>query len=215
MRDPRIRIFVIIALSVAAFISIAGAALAFLYWLYLPGRFRCIRRPAAVLFFSMIIVVSVISEFTSGNGLSYFIRMTVILLLALYAYTAYAPGEFFRVSVWLFGRRGFEPGLIAEMSMEALNDLEDDSSNIRIALRQKEVPLGFSTLVPVIGMFVLNQIRRAYDQADLLTVRGYTNGGTLCPDFHPGIRDYFSGIVAICILFIAIFPVRDIFILLH
>jgi len=215
MQDPRIRIFVIIVLSVAAFISLAGAAFAFLYWLCLPGRFRCIRRPAALLFFSMIIVVSVISEYTSGNGFSYFIRMTVILLLALYAYTVYIPGEFFRVSVWLFGKRGFDPGLIAEMSMEALNDLEDDSSNIRIALRQKEVPLGFSTLVPVIGMFVLNQISRAYDQADLLTVRGYTNGGTLCPDFHPGIRDYFSGIVAICILFLAIFPIRDIFILLH
>ena len=146
MQDPRIRIFVIIVLSVAAFISIAGAALAFLYWICLPGRFRCIKRPAAILFLSMIIVVSVITEFTTGNGLSYFIRMAVILLLALYAYTAYVPGEFFRVSVWLFGTRGFDPGLIAEMSMEALNDLEDDSSKIRIALRQKEVPLGFPPL---------------------------------------------------------------------
>ena len=215
MQDPRIRIFVIIALSVAAFISLAGAALAFLYWICLPGRFHCIKRPAAILFFVMIVVVSVITGVTTGHGLSYFVRMTVILLLALYAYTAYVPGEFFRVSVWLFGKRGFDPGLIAEMSMEALNDLEEDSSKIRIALRQKGVQLGFSTLVPVIGMFVLNQIRRAYDQADLLTVRGYRNGGTLCPEFHPGIMDYFSGIVAICILFIAIFPVRDIFILLH
>ncbi len=215
MQDPRIRIFVIIVLSVAAFISIAGAVLAFLYWLCLPGRFQGIRRPAAILFFAMIVVVSVLTWFTTGNGLSYFIRMTVILLLALYAYSAYVPGEFFRVMVWLFGKRGFDPGLIAEMSMEALNDLEDDSSKIRIALRQKEVPLGFSTIVPVIGMFVLNQIRRAYDQADLLTVRGYRNGGTLCPEFHPKILDYVSGIMAICILFIAIFPVRDIFILLH
>jgi hypothetical protein len=215
MQDPRIRVFVIIALSVAAFISIAGAALAFLYWLCIPGSFRCIRRPAAVLFFAMICVISVITEFTTGNGLTYFIRMTVILLLALYAYAAYIPGEFFRVSVWLFGKRGFDPGLIAEMSMEALYDLEDDSSNIRIALRQKDVPMGISTLVPVIGMFVLNQIRRAHDQADLLTVRGYRKGGTLCPQFHPGIPDYASGIVAICILFVAILPVRDIFILLH
>jgi energy-coupling factor transport system permease protein len=215
MQDPRIRIFVIIVLSVAAFISLAGAALAFLYWICIPGRLRGIRRPAAVLFLSMIVVVSVITELTTGNGLSYFIRMAVILLLALYAYTAYVPGEFFRVSVWLFGRRGFDPGLIAEMSMEALNDLEDDSSKIRIALRQKEVPLGISTLVPVIGMFVLNQIRRAHDQADLLTVRGYRKGGTICPEFHPKIPDYVSGIVAICILSIAIFPVRDIFILLH
>jgi energy-coupling factor transport system permease protein len=200
---------------VAAFISIAGAALAFIYWLCLPGRFRCIRKPAAMLFFTMIVVVSVITQVTTGNGLSYFIRMVVILLLALYAYTAYVPGEFFRVLVWCFGKYGFDPGLIAEMSMQALNDLEDDSSNIRIALRQKEVPLGLSTLVPVTGMFVLNQIRRAYDQADLLTVRGYKKGGTLCPEFHPEIRDYVSGIVAICILFIAILPVRDIFILLH
>ena len=205
MQDPRIRIFVIIALSVAAFISLAGAALAFLYWICLPGRFQCIRRPAAILFLSMIVVVSVITEFSTGSGLSYFIRMAVILLLALYAYTAYVPGEFFRVLVWLFGKRGFDPGLIAEMSMQALNDLEDDSSNIRIALRQKEVPLGFSTLVPVIGMFVLNQIRRAYDQADLLTVRGYRNGGALCPEFRPKTLDYICGIVAICIVFIAIF----------
>ena len=215
MRDPRVRIFVIILLSVAAFISITGAALAFIYWICLPGRFRCIRKPAAMLFFTMIVVVSVITQITTGNGLSYFIRMAVILLLALYAYTAYVPGEFFRVLVWCLGRYGFDPGLIAEMSMQSLNDLEDDSSNIRIAIRQKNVPLGLSTLVPVIGMFVMNQIRRAYDQADLLTVRGYTKGGTLCPEFHPEIPDYVSGIVAICILFIAILPVRDIFILLH
>jgi energy-coupling factor transport system permease protein len=82
-------------------------------------------------------------------------------------------------------------------------------------LRQKEVPLGISTLVSETGMFVLNQIRRAHDQADLLSVRGYRKGGTLCPQFNPKIPDYVSGIVAICILSIAIFPVRDIFILLH
>jgi len=210
-----VRIFVIIVLSVAAFISIAGATLAFIFWICLPGRFRGIRKPAAILFFFMIVLVSVISEITSGNGVSYFIRMSVILLLALYAYTAYAPGEFFRVLVWCFGKYGFDPGLIAEMSMQAIRDLEDDSSNIRIALRQKAVPLGLSTLVPVIGMFVLNQIRRAYDQADLLTVRGYKKGGSLCPVFHPEMQDYASGIVAICILFIAIPRVRDIFILLH
>ena len=34
-------------------------------------------------------------------------------------------------------------------------------------------------------------------------------------EFHPEILDYVSGIVAICMLFIAILPVRDIFILLH
>lgn len=215
MQDPRIRIFIIVALSIAAFVSIAGAVLAFLYWICLPGRFECIKRPVAILFFIVILVVSVITELAAGNGSSYFIRMTVILLLALYAYTAYIPGEFFRVSVWLFGKYGFDPGLIAEMSMQALNGLEGDISKIRIALRQKGVRLGFHALVPVIGMFVLGQVRRAHDQADLLTVRGYRKGGVLCPEFPPVIMDYISGIVAIFILFIAIFPVRDIFILLQ
>jgi hypothetical protein len=216
MQDPRIRIFVVVMLSVAAFVSIAGAVMAFIYWLIFTPRFRSIKRPAAISFFIMIAIVALVTQFTTGDGLSYFIRLTVILLLALYAYTEYNPGEFLAVNVWLFGRKyGFDPGIIAEMSIQSLWDLENDIDSIRMALRQKGIRSGIRVFIPVAGMVVMNQIKRAGDQADLLTVRGYTKGGMACPRFHQNTLDIVSGFIAILILFIAFLPVRDIFILLQ
>jgi hypothetical protein len=216
MQDPRIRIFVILALSVAAFISIAGAVAAFIYWLIFTPGFRCIKRPAAITFFTMIVIVALVTQITTGNGLSYFIRLTVVLLLALYAYTGYYPGEFLAVSVWMFGRKsGFDLGIIAEMSMQSLGDLENDVENIRMAIRQKGIRLGIVTGIPVAGMVVINQITRAKEQADLLTVRGYTKGGTLCPRFPQKPSDIAYGFLAIFILVISFFPIGGIFILLH
>jgi len=216
MQDPRIRIFVVIALSIAAFVSVTGAVLAFLYWLVFTPRFRCIQRPAAVSFFIMIVIVALVTQISTGGGLSYFIRLTVILLLALYAYTEYHSGEFLAVTVWLFGRNyGFDPGIIAEMSMQSLGDLENDFAHIRVALSQKGIRPGVRAFIPVAGMVVLNQVRRARDQADLLTVRGYTKGGRFCPRFTSKPMELFSGIIAILILFLAFLPVRDIFILLQ
>jgi hypothetical protein len=216
MQDPRIRIFVVVILSVAAFISVAAAMLAFLYWVIFTPRLKVLKRPATVTFFLMIVVVSVFTQLTGGNGLSYFIRLTVVLLLALYAYYEYRPGEFLAVSVWAFGKRyGFDPGLIAEMSVQSIYDLEYDLSRIRMAIEQKGKKFSFHQLIPVGGMIVLNQIRRAGDQADLLTVRGYTKGGTYCPCFHPQNEDYLCAILAIIILIFAFLPLRDIFILPH
>ncbi|HVP93761.1 MAG TPA: hypothetical protein VMS89_01165 [Methanoregulaceae archaeon] len=216
MQDPRIRIFVVIILSVAAFTSVTGAMSAFLYWVIFTPGLSVLKRPATATFFLMIAVVSVFTQITGGNGLSYFIRLTVILLLALYAYYEYRPGEFLSVSVWTFGRRyGFDPGIIAEMSMQGIHDLEDDLGRIRMAIQQKGNKFTFRNLIPVAGMIVLNQIRKAGEQADLLAVRGYTRGGTVCPVFHPETRDYLCAIIAILILIFAFLPVRDIFILPH
>ena len=217
MQDPRIRIFVVIILSVAAFASVSGAFFAFLYWLFFTPRLAVLtKRPATAIFFLMIVVVSVVTQITGGSGLSYGIRLTVVLLFALYAYYEYRPGEFLAVSVWAFGRRyGFDPGMIAEMSMQSIYDLEFDLSRIRVAIRQKGKKFSFRNLIPVSGMLVMNQIRRAYDQADLLAVRGYTRGGTLCPGFSPPARDYLSAIIAVILVILAFFPVRDIFILPH
>ena len=215
MQDPRIKILVVILLSIAAFASMAGAVLAFLFWIFLPGKGNPLRRTAALFFLAAVIIVALILQFTSGTGLSYFVRMTVILLLALYAYEAYRPGEFFGVFVWLFGTRGFDIGLVAEMSLQALHGLEQDISRIRMALRQKGTKIGLSMLVPVVGMVVLGQIGRGYEKADLLTVRGYRSGGTFCPVFHAAGSDYLCGIVAILILLVAFLPLRDIFILLQ
>ena len=215
MQDPRIRIFVVIILSVAAFVSVSGAFLAFLYWLFFTPRLAVLtKRPSTAIFFLMIVIVSVFTQITGGSGLSYFIRLTVVLLLALYAYYEYRPGEFLAVSVWAFGKRyGFDPGIIAEMSMQSIHDLEFDLSRIRVAIRQKGKKFSFGNLIPVAGMLVLNQIRRAYDQADLLAVRGYSRGGTFCPRFHHQFQDYLSAIIAVIIVIFAFLPVRDIFIL--
>jgi hypothetical protein len=216
MQDPRIRIFVVLVLSVAAFISIIAALLAFLYWVVFTPRFAVLERTASATFFVMIAVVSVFTWLSGGDGLSYFIRLTVILLLALYAYYEYKPGEFLAVSVWAFGNRyGFDPGLIAEMSVQSICDLEYDLSRIRMAIGQKGKKIGFREFIPVGGMVVLDQIRRAGEQADLLAVRGYTKGGTCCPRFHHETRDYLCAICAIIILIFAFLPVRDIFILPH
>jgi hypothetical protein len=216
MQDPRIRILVVVMLSVAAFVSVAGAVLAFLYWVIFTPRLAALKRPATATFFLMIGVVSVFTQLTGGDGVSYFLRLTVVLLLALYAYYEYRPGDFLRVSVWTFGRQyGFDPGLIAEMSVQSIYDLEYDLSRIRMAITQKGIKFSFHQLIPVGGMIVLNQIRRAGDQADLLAVRGYTKGGTCCPRFHPEGKDYLCGVLAIIILIFAFLPVRDIFILPH
>jgi energy-coupling factor transport system permease protein len=216
MQDPRIRIFVVVLLSVAAFISVTGAVLAFFYWLFFTPWFTVLKRLVTVTFFLMIVIVAAFTQVMGGNGLSYFIRLTVILLLALYAYYQYRPGEFLSVSVWTFGKRyGFDPGIIAEMSMQGIYDLEFDLNRIRMAIRQKGKKFSFRNLIPVAGMVVLNQIRRAGDQADLLAVRGYTKGGIICPRFHPEARDYLSAVIAVLILILAFLPVRDIFILPH
>ena len=216
MQDPRVRIFVVVVLSVAAFVSVTGALLAFLFWLVFTPGTAVLKKTGYLTFFLMIVVVSVFTWLTGGDGLSYFIRLTVVLLLALYAYAEYKPGEFLAVSVWTFGRRyGFDPGLIAEMSVQGIYDLEYDLSRIRMAIGQKGKKFGPRELIPVGGMVVLNQIRRAGDQADLLAVRGYTKGGTCCPCFEHGSRDTFCAICAIIILIFAFLPVGDIFILPH
>jgi hypothetical protein len=216
MQDPRIRIFVVVALSVAAFISVPAALLAFLYWVVFTPRTAVLKKTASATFLVMIAVVSVFTWLSGGDGLSYFIRLSVVLLLALYAYYEYKPGEFLAVSVWAFGKRlGFDPGLIAEMSVQSIYDLEYDLSRIRMAIGQKGKKFGFRELIPVGGMVVLDQIRRAGDQADLLAVRGYTKGGTCCPRFHREPRDYLCAICAIFILIFAFLPVGDIFILPH
>jgi len=214
MQDPRIRIFVVVVLSVASFVSVAAALLAFLFWVaFTPGT-AVLKKTASATFFLMIAIVSVFTWLTGGDGLSYFIRLSVVLLLALYAYYEYRPGEFLAVSVWAFGKRyGFDPGLIAEMSVQSIYDLEFDLSRIRMAIGQKGKKFGFRELIPVGGMIVLDQIRRAGDQADLLAVRGYTKGGSCCPRFRHEARDYLCALCAIIILILAFLPVRDIFIL--
>lgn len=72
MQDPRIRLACAFLLSIAAFISIAGAIAAFLWWLVFTSRWKSIRHFRAMLATLLLFVlVAAVMVFTGTNGLSY------------------------------------------------------------------------------------------------------------------------------------------------
>ncbi len=95
MQDPRIRIAAAAFLSLAAFISLQGDAAAILWWLVFAPRLKLVKRIRLILsILLMIVFFSLILEIFSGGGLSYFIRMTVILLIGMWIYDEQKSGEF-------------------------------------------------------------------------------------------------------------------------
>jgi hypothetical protein len=215
MQDPRLRLFSVILLSCATFLSIQGAIFSFLWMLLYPSGIKAaVRSSAFWLLLLLTGIVSVVTIFSGGNGISYFIRMSVIFFLAFTVYRGWTPGEFLDLSVWLFGKKvGFDIGLAIEMSLQGLNDASRDWSRMLVALQLKGRRPGFRT-VPVLG-FLLVQIRlmRARDQADLLVTRGYHAGGSCCPEFRSEKKDKIMSFLAILVFFLAFVPVRDVFIL--
>jgi hypothetical protein len=217
MQDARVRLISTILLSIAAFASLWGAAGALAWWLVFTPSVRYLKRSTGlVMFIIPVILVAAITELTTGNGLSYGIRMGVIILIALWAYEERNPGDFLSLSVWFFGRRwGFDLGLAAEMSVQGIEVIRDDFFRARVAHRIKQVRPGIRTIVPSFTMLIHQQMERAASQADNLAIRGYRSGGSLCPRFTTAWPDVVAGISAILLFLFGIFPVRDIFILLQ
>jgi hypothetical protein len=215
MQDPRLRLFSIMFLSCATFLSIQGAVLSFLWMFLYPAGMKGAARSSAFWFLLLLTgIVSVVTILSAGNGISYFIRMSVIFLLAFTVYRGWTPGEFLDLSVWLFGKKtGFDIGLAIEMSLQGLKEASGDWSRMLLALKLKGTRPGFRA-VPILG-FLLIQVRlmRARDQADLLVTRGYVAGGNLCPEFRAEKKDIIASILAIVVFILAFVPVRDIFIL--
>jgi len=217
MQDPRIRLLAALVLSFASFLSIWGAILVFLWWVVFSEKRKTFRnRIAATVIFATVAFTAIVTGLTGGPGLSYFIRLGVIALVALWVYNEWSPGEAVKVSVWLFGcRTGFDLGLVAEMSMQALNQAGEDLERSRIALKFKGGRLRGKAILSVASQLLSLQIVRIHNQADLLAIRGYRKGGILCPEFITPPRDLLAGSLAIIIGFFAFIPVRDIFILIH
>ena len=215
MQDPRIRIAAASILSIAAFLSIPGAAAAFVWWLVFTPRFRIVKKIRLV--FSLILMIAFFSfvlELFGGNGLSYFCRMTVIILIGMWVFGEQQSGEFLAISVWLFGTRmGFDLGMVAEMGIQSLSSVTADLDRIRIAEQIKGKQWGVHSLVPAGLVLVHGALGRAEDTAELLAVRGYRSGGTLCPEFTPGTIDYVAGLCALGVLLCALIPVSEFFIL--
>jgi energy-coupling factor transport system permease protein len=217
MQDPRIRLFAIIAISGCAFISVQGALLAILWWiLFTPGP-ALLRRARPLLWAGVpVAIVAAAMSLTGEDGLSYGIRLAGVLLVAIYAFSAWKPGEFLGVCCWMLGdRRGFSIGLAGEMALTGMQFLEGEVSRVRTALRLKGQALSWRTMAPAATGLVVTLLARAEDQADLLMVRGYTGGGSGCPRFSRGTWDFTALGAAILFIFFAIMPVRDIFILLQ
>jgi hypothetical protein len=215
MQDVRIRIGIAAVLSAAAFFTIEGAVAAFIWWLAFSHPLAVLKRIRVV--FPIIIMIfffSIIVEITGGGGLSYFIRMIVILVIGMWLYCEHRNGEFLHLGTWLFGdRAGFELGMLAEMGMQSLDILSSDFLQIRQAQELKGVRRGIRTLIPTGIILIHGTLHRAEDAAELMAVRGYTSGGTFCPKFSTTTRDILGALFALCMVIISFIPASEFFIL--
>lgn len=216
MQDPRLRLLSVVVLSLAAFSSMAGAVVALAWWLIFTPRTKALPRPGVFLsFIAMIALTALLSAWNGGPGLSYFIRMTVVLLLAAWAYSETKEGEALAVAAWALGDRvGFEIGLIAEMGLSGLAVIGEEISQMRVAMTLKGIRPGIRSVVPLAVTLIVTQIRRSEDIARLLVIRGYTLGGRVCPRFRTDWKDVFASFLAVSFGILSILPLRDVFILL-
>jgi hypothetical protein len=215
MQDPRIRIAAAAVLSLAAFMSLQGAAAVFLWWLVFTPCLQLAKRIRLV--FSLILMIaffSLVLELSGGSGLSYFVRMTVIVFIGMWIFSEQKSGEFLAIGVWLFGdKAGFDLGMIAEMGMQSLVSVTADLDRIRMAEKIKGMQWEVRSLVPAGLVLVHGALVRADDTAELLAIRGYRSGGTMCPTFFTRPPDIVAGMFAVCILFFSLIPVSEFFIL--
>ncbi|MDD5144362.1 hypothetical protein [Methanoregula sp.] len=215
MQDIRLRIVTALLLTLSAFFSLAGAAFVFLWWITCSGKVSEIMRMRMILpVAGMLAFFSAVLSLTGGDGVSYFLRMMVIVLIGSWVYAEQRSGEFLHLGVWLLGKRtGFELGMLADMAMQTLHLMVRDFDTIRVAQNLKKAGPAKKTLVPAGLVLVTSALSRADHTAELMAVRGYRDGGSLCPRFFTTRGDIVRCLVALCILIITAIPVSEFFIL--
>jgi energy-coupling factor transporter transmembrane protein EcfT len=217
MQDIRLRAGAAALLSLAAFASVTGAIVVFVWWLVFSRPIHVIKKmrmviPAIIL----VVFFGFVLELTGGGGVSYCVRMTVIILIGAWVYSGYRQGEFLRLGVWLFGKKtGFDIGMVAEMGMQSLELMVLDLLRIRQAQELKGTRRGIRSLVPAGSILIHGALRRADETAELMAIRGYHRGGSYCPVFETPVKDCIAGIAALCMGIIAFIPVSEFFILYH
>jgi len=155
--------------------------------------------------FLFVLITAALVSLSGGDGLSYLFRISVVLLVAAWAYGTRRGGEFLDMGTWALGdRAGFELGLVAEMAMGSLELLDRDLGMLILALRLKAGRVTLSSLLPALGVLVRRELGRARDLGDLLAVRGYRHGGSLCPAFPRGRWDPAGALAALGIAVIAL-----------
>ena len=215
MQDVRMRIGTATLLTLVAFFSVPGAAGVFVWWLVFTPRFHEIKRIRMVT--GTLILVAVAALFisvTGGDGLSYLVRMIVIILIGVWLFSEQKTGEFLHLGVWLLGNRtGFEMGMIAEMGIQMAESLAADLDRIQMAMMIKGQKWGVKTLIPAGLILVSDALIRASDTAELMAVRGFYNGGSLCPKFTHKRYDLIPAMTAIVVSFLVFVPVSEFLIL--
>ena len=214
MQDPRLRLLCVFMLSLAAFASVTGAVAVIVWWMIFTPRWHSIRHRHALLATLVLFgIVAGVMTLTGSDGLSYLVRMIAILLVGTWVYAESAANDFLAVGTWCLGTRiGFEVGMIAGMAMQMAAGLSDDFRRIRIAIQQKGQPWGIRSIVPAGRVLIHDALRRADETAEVLAMRGYRNGGTMCPHFHTPVRDIVAGTCAAVALVLAYIPVSEFFI---
>jgi len=203
MQDGRLRIFSTFLLSCAAFTSVTGAVLVFIWWIiFARDRRNLPRRRTAAFIFGTLALVALFTTIVGGDGAGYFLRLSVVMLIAFWAFGGGAGEELFDVAVWAFGDKwGFDIGLTADMALGSLARIEDDILLTRQAITMKGTQGPVRALVPLGVSVLMVQIRRAGCQAKTLAVRGYHSGGTYVPRFNRGKEDFVAFFFSILIIF--------------
>lgn len=216
MTDARLRLLSVGALSMAAFLSVAGAAGTALWWLAISDR--TLPRGRAVLYLGVTVLLAAgATALAGGDGVAYLIRISAVLLIAAHGYASNRDGDLFDLGAWLGAKvglpgAGFDLGLTAELALGSLRSAGDDLVPIRVAVGQKRLPLlrrWFATGTALLHV----QLRRGRAQADLLALRGYTGGGRHVPRFAPAPADRAAAAIAIAVLLVAFLAPRGFFIL--
>lgn len=215
MNDVRLRIATATILSCGAFVSIHGAVAALIWWLIFTPRRKALPHLSVIAGFAvMIAAVAAVLQVTEGTGISYGIRMGTVILVAMWLWSERQPGEFLSLGVWLFGNRfGFELGVVAELSMQAFDALIRDLDQLKTAWMLKGIRMGTGHLTTAGTILITGALIRAQDATELLAVRGYRHGGSLCPAFNPLPADICGFIAAIIAGSIAVIRVGEFFIL--
>jgi energy-coupling factor transporter transmembrane protein EcfT len=217
MQDIRLRAGAAALLSLAAFMSVSGAAVVLIWWFLFSRPVQVLKKMRMIIpAIFLIAFFGLILELTGGRGISYCLRMTVIILIGAWVYSGYRQGDFLRLGTWLLGKKtGFDLGMVAEMGMQSLDLMVSDLTRIRQAQELKGTCWGFRSLVPAGSILIHGALRRAEETAELMAVRGYRHGGSYCPEFTTPVRDIGAAIAALCMGIIAFIPVSEFFILYH
>jgi len=211
----RMRIGIATLLTLVSFFGVPGAMGVFVWWLLFTPRLQEIKRIRMVA--GTILMIALAALFISaggGDGLSYLVRMIVIILIGVWLFSEQKTGEFLHLGVWLLGNRtGFEMGMIAEMGMQMAESLAADLDRIHMAMMIKGQKWGVKTLVPAGLILVSDALVRASDTAELMAVRGFYRGGSFCPQFTHRRYDLIPAMAAIVVGFLAFVPVSEFLIL--